>query len=255
MSDRQRRAIGVLAVVAICGAATACANRRSSLLLERQALGPIAEESGIARGIEWAVEPVTQPQAQSGLEAIVTYATRDYLTNFFQNKKVFGSFAGMNPYFPEQLVFYVKLTNHTGKKIRIVPNDFVLLDDLGNQYHVLNPDYNTALAEAKAPMATLTRGVLEDAHPGYFGVGVPVGKIIGKPMQRFALLKMASLQEGYLYDGVIYDGLIAFWSPHEKAQHLKLLLTNIKTDFNANDWPQTTIQLSFEYAIRQHRGP
>ena len=62
-------------------------------------------------------------------------------------------------------------------------------------------------------MASATRGVLQDARPGYFGLSLPVGKLFGgKPQRRFALLAMATLRSGMLYDGVEYDGLVAFWS-------------------------------------------
>lgn len=222
--------------------------RTSSLLLERQARGPIVEEKAVARPGRWALEPVTQTKAQAEIEMTVTHASWAFLNEFFANKNVFGQYAGLNPYFPEQVVFYAKIANTGDKKLRIDPDQFVLLDDKGNQYQALNPDYNLALAESRAPVSTLTRGVLEDARPGYFGVGLPVGKLIGKPQQRFALLKMASLQAGYLHGGVVYDGLIAFWSPHQQAQKLKLLLTNMKTDFDAGDRPQTSLEFRFEFA-------
>ena len=225
-----------------------CGGRRSSLLLERQARGPIAEERAIAKALPWVLEPVTQTQTRNGIEALVTCAPPAYLHDFFNNRQVFGAFAGLNPYFMEQIVFYVKIANRSGKKLRIDPDQFVLLDDRGNQYRALSADYATALAEAKAPVGTLTRGVLEEARPGYFGVGVPVGKIIGKPQQRFALLKIASLQAGYLYDGVVYDGFVAFWSPHQQAQRVTLLLTDVKTNFDPADVPQGTLDFVFEFA-------
>lgn len=226
--------------------------RTSSLLLERQARGPIGEEQGIARQIKWFLEPPNHTKAQSGVELSVTYASSEYLDEFFRNRKLFGRYAGPNPYFPEQIVFYVKIANHSEKKLHLNPDRCVLLDDHGNQYQSLNPDYNTALAESKAPLSTLTRGMLEEARPGYFGVGVPVGRIIGKPQQRFALLKMSSLQAGNLYPGVVYDGLLAFWSPHQQAKKVKLLVTDIKTDFTAQDEPQQSLEFLFEFTAHQY---
>ena len=228
-------------------------NRTSSLLLERQARGPITEEQGIARGVKWSLEPPTQTQTQSGVELSVTYAPPEYLDEFFRNRKMFGQYAGLNPYFLEQIVFYVKIANASNKKLHIDPDQCVLLDDKGDQYHSLNPDYNTALAEAKAPFSTLSRGMLDEARPGYFGLGVPVCKIIAKPQQRFALLKMSSLQSGYLYPGVVYDGLLAFWSPHQQAKKVRLLLTDIKTDFNAHDEPQVSLEFTFEFTAHPHQ--
>ncbi|MBI4323569.1 MAG: hypothetical protein HY596_04750 [Candidatus Omnitrophica bacterium] len=217
-------------------------------MLERQARGPIAEEQAVATSVIWALEPATQTKTQNGLDISLTHATMPYLNKLFNNKQVFGGHAGLNPYFREQLVFYVRIANHTGKRVRIEPDRFVLLDDRGSQYHFLSPDYGTALAESKAPVATTTRGILDDARPGYFGVGLPVGKIIGKPQQRFALLELASLQAGDIYDGVVYDGLIAFWSPHWESQKLKLILGGIKTNFDAADLPQAVLEFVFECA-------
>ena len=221
--------------------------RKSSLLLQRQARGPMAEEREVAQQIQWTLDPLTQTKTADGVEVSVTYATWQYLHEFFRNKDVFGPYAGLNPFFPEQMVFYVKIANHSGRKLRIDPDQFVLLDDRGNQYHALSPDYSTALAEAKAPVGTMTRGVIEDARPGYFGVGSPVGKILGKSQQRYALMQMSALQPSYLYDRVVYDGLISFWSPHTGAKQVTLLLNNIKTDFDANDEAGKTLEFPFDF--------
>ena len=225
------------------GGAVGCSNRKSSLLFERQARGPVIEEHGIAEAVQWTLEPPTQATAQDNVEITATYASPSFLQEFFNNKAIFGPEAGMNPFFGEQLVFYLKISNHSGKKIALDPVNFVLVDDRGNQYQSISTDYTTALAEAKAPMATLTRGVLDEAKPGYFGVGLPVGKIIAKSQRRFALLKMASLQTGLLYDGVVYDGLVVFWSPHHEAKQLKLLLS-VKTDFNADEKAQKSLDFA-----------
>lgn len=238
---------GIFGILLIVVGVAGCGHR-SSLLLERQARGPLAEGREIAQRLQWVLEPVTQTKTQDNVEVTVTYASPQYLNVFFSNRQVFGPYAGLDPYFSEQVVFYVKLANHSGKKIRIQPSEFVMLDERGNQYQALSSDYNTALAEAKAPLATMTRGVIDEAHPGYFGIGVPVGTILGKPQQRFALLTMSSLQPGYLHDGVVYDGLVAFWSPHQQTQHLRFVLSNMKTDFDANDWPKTVLEFVFEFA-------
>lgn len=247
MNGRRGGGAEVLVAGAVVLVATGCGGKTSSLLLERQARGPIEEEQAVAKPIAWVLEPITQTKTQSGVEVTVTHANIAYLNQLFTNKQIFGGYAGLNPYFREQMVLYVKIANTSGKKLRFDPREFTLLDEKGNQYQSLGPDYATALAESKAPMATMTRGVLEDARPGYFGVGVPVGKIIGKPQQRFALLNMASLQAGYLYDGVVYDGLVAFWSPHRESQKLTFLLANIKTDFDPADFPQAVLDIAFEF--------
>ena len=239
-------------LLAVCGSLLTVlgCNRTSSLLLERQARGSLTDEQGIAKMLPWTLDPLTQTSTQNGVEMVVTYAPPSYLDDFFSNRQIFGAYAGLNPYFREQIVFYMKIINRSGKKIRIDPDQFVILDDRGNQYHSLSGEYGTALAESKAPIATLTRGVLEEARPGYFGIGFPVGKILGKPQQRYALSKMAGLQAGYLYDGVVYDGLMAFWSPHRQTQRIKLLLSGIKTNFDPADFPQATLEFVFEFAAR-----
>jgi len=231
----------VLLTVGGCG-------RKSSLLLQRQARGPIADEPSVAQRVQWVLEPLTQTSSQDGVEVSVTHATMGYLNQLFRNKQLFGPHAGLNPFFPEQLVFYVKIANRSGEPLRIDTEWFVLLDDRGNQYHSLNPDYSTALAEARAPVGTATRGVIEEARPGYFGIGLPVGKLVGKSQQRYALMQMSSLQSGYLYDGVVYDGLVSFWSPHTAAKRVKLLLNHIKTKFDVNDQAGKVLEFVFEFA-------
>jgi len=245
--------IGLGTTIVILAAVTGCGSRReSSLLLERQARGPLAEERAGSRFIAPVLTPATQTKTNAGIEVTATYASAEFLHAFFSNQQVFGPHAGMNPYFPEQLVFYVKIANTSAKKIRLDPADFALLDDRGRQYRVLNLDYTTALAEAKAPVSTVTRGVIDEARPGYFGVGVPVGKLFAKSQRRFALLNMSTLQGGFLQPGVTYDGLVAFWSPHPDATRLKLALINLKTDYTAQDLPQTTLDFIFEFTIEHN---
>jgi hypothetical protein len=232
-------------VLAVAGAG--CSSRKSSLLMERQARGAMAEDREIARNLEWQLAPAEQTKAESGVEVSVTHASQKYLKDFFSNRAVFGAFAGKNPYFPEQLVFYVKVANKSDKVIGVDPLRMVLLDDRGNQYQIITADYVTALAESKAPVSTLSRGLLDDARPGYFGFSVPVGKILGKSQWRFALLKMSALQPGQLHPGVVYDGLVAFWSPHDRAKTLKLVV-DVKTAYGPDDEPTAAGGVVFEMA-------
>ena len=207
-----------------------------------------AEE--VSRRTSSEVYSQTQTQEQRKIEVTATFASTEFLSKLFSDRAIFGSYAGSNPYFLENLVFYVKIANRSDKRILINPIEFALVDDRGNQYSTINEDYVTALAESRAPMATVTRGVIEDARPGYFGVGLPVGKIIAaKPQGRFALIKQSSLQRGFLYPGVVHDGLIAFWSPAKGAASIRLLVTNVKTDFDANDWPQATLEFPFTFNV------
>ena len=225
-----------------------CAGHKSSLLLERQVRGSLTEEALVGRAVPWHLQPVTLTKTQKGIEVTVTAASREFLKGFFSNRATFGDFAGTNPFFPEHLVFYVKIANHGDKQISINPTVFAVTDDRGNQYHVLGEDYITAFAESRQPKATLTRGVLEEARPGYFGVRLPVGKLFAaKPQGRLALLSQSALKPGPLFPGTVYDGLISFWNPPATANTLRLLLTEIKTDFDADDLPKTSVDFVFEF--------
>jgi len=229
--------------------ASGCGMKTSSLLLERHARGPLAESPAIGQPVEWQLEPAPQTQEQRKIELAVTYASKEYQRQFFSNPLMFGPYAGPTPYFSENLVFYIKVANRSDKRIAFNPQEFVLVDDRGNQYSTIGEDYVTALAEARAPMATTTRGVLEEARPGYFGLSLPIGKMLAtKPQGRFALMKRSLLQSGPLYPNVIHDGLIAFWSPTRQATSLRLLV-NIKTDFDANDVPQTVLEFPFAFNV------
>lgn len=236
--------IGILVLAGVVG----CAGRKSSLLLERQARGPLNEEPLVATAVRWVLSPLLQTDSKGGIDVQVNHASVEYLKNFFNNPEIFGAYAGKSPYYPEYLVFYIKITNHSPSKIRFNPAEFVLVDDRGNQYATVGVDYVTAFAEYRTPVGTSTRGVVEGASPGYFGVSVPIGKLIArKPQSQFALLQQSSLQPGYLYPDVVHDGLIAFWNPSINATKVTLLITNIKTSFDANDWPKSAIDFAFEF--------
>ena len=242
--------VGLVGALCVSG----CSSKKSSLLLERQARGPIEEEGGVAKAADWRVIPVMDTQTKDGIEVNVNFCSREYLKNFFANQNVFGAYAGQNPYYPEHMVFYVKITNKTDKKIRINPVEFTMVDDRGNQYALVGTDYVTAFAEAKKPVSTTTRGLLESASPGYFGVSVPVGKMFAtKPQDQFARLQLSTLQSGYLYPGVVHDGLIAFWNPVLKATKLRLYIGNIKMDFDSMDQPKSSVDLTFEFTATIQR--
>jgi len=236
--------LGVAVLIVVAG----CGGRKSSLLLERNARGPIDEALLVAHRLEWHLEPVRQTQTKGDVEVTVNHASREYLDNFFKNKNLFGAYAGRNPYYLENLVFYLQIANRSQEKMFVDPGAFVVVDDRGNQYATVGMDYVTALAEARAPFAAATRGVIEEARPGYFGLSLPVGKIVSaKPQGQFALLKQSSLQGGYYHPGVIHDGLIAFWNPSVNATKVRLRVANLKTDFSADNLPQTSLDFEFDF--------
>lgn len=240
---------GVVVLMGVSG----CLGRKSSLLLERQARGPLDEERTVATAVTWHLTPLSQTQTKQGVEITVTHATPPYLRDLFNNKAIFGPYAGASPYFPEHLVFYVKVANRSDQRLRLSPEEFIVVDDRGNQYSTVSTDYVTAFAEYKHGASTTTRGLLENASPGYFGFSFPVGKLVAsKPQGRFALLQQSGLQSGSLYPGVVYDGLVAFWNPASTAKVLRVLVTNVKTNFNANNEPTLSLEFPFEFdAVKQ----
>ena len=249
---RPQLLLASVCVVVVAGS-LGCSSRKSSLLLERHAVGPLSESAAVAQQTDWRLEPIEQQAIQSQIEVRVTFASREYLKGFFNNQAVFKELAGLNPYFPEQVVFYVNVANHSDKRIRINPAEFVLIDDRGSQYSSLDVDYVTALEEYSQPVATTTRNILEDARPGYFGLSLPLGKMMAtKPQHRFALIKQSSLRAGYLYPGVVHDGLVAFWGPTPQAKALRLVIANLKTDFDANDFPRVAVDFPFTFTVANH---
>ncbi len=227
-----------------------CTGRKSSLLLERHARGPMSDMTMVGHRIDWKLEPLKQTQEQQGIEVTVEFASREYLKELYGNKKLFGPYAGKEPFFPENLVFYIQVHNKATERIWMNPVEFVVVDDRGNQYATIDADYLDVLAESRQPWMTTTRGMLEDARPGYFGLSVPVGKLVAQKSQgRFALIKQSSLQLGYLYPGVTHDGVLAFWSPVGEAKSLTLFVSNIKTDFDAANVPQTTLEFPFTFHV------
>lgn len=236
---------------ALCGVlillvASGC-SKKSSLLLERFAKGPLADTLSVAQPIQWELTPVVQEKTQGQVKVMVNYASSEYRKNFFNNKDVFGGFAGRDPYYPEHFVFYVEVTNHSSQKIEISPREFKLVDDRGNQLRTIGVDYVTAYAEFRQPVSTTTRGVVQGARPGYFGLSLPVGNLARRSPWRFALLKQSGLQSGYLFPGVVHDGLIAFWNPSRHATKLSLFITNIKAKFDAQDKPQQSFEYTFVF--------
>ena len=83
-----------------------------------------------ALSAEIVLEPATSALSKAGVDVTVRYASPEELDKFFEKEEVFGKLAGKNPYPEETLVFYVKVSNHSGKKIKVNPEDFVLIDNI-----------------------------------------------------------------------------------------------------------------------------
>ena len=251
MTRSHRSVILVLALLSAVGCA-----RRASVLMERSAKGPVAAERELAQQFTLELAPTSQTIEHDGVELTVSFASHDYLKTYFQNRQLFGRDAGMNPYFSDNLVLYMRVANHSTQKIKIDPNDCVLLDDLNNQYQYLQLETITTLAASRAPIATFTRSTLQEARPGYFGVSVPAGAplagFVGNSQQRYALLKQVNINPGLLYPGVVYDGFVAFWTPHRSATTLRAVWP-IKMELNANDEPQKVIDFDLPFTVQRNQ--
>ncbi len=242
------RGVTVILAVLVAAGTFGCASKKSSLLLERAAHGQMADTTMVARGLEGRLEPLTQSKTDKDVEISVTYASSDYLKDFFSNKEVFGPYAGKNPYYPEHLVFYLKAANKSSGRILIDLHDIVLVDDHGNQFSAIGLDYVTALGDSKTPVSNVTRGMIEDARPGYFGFSLPVGRMVtSKSQGPFALLKQSAFESGYLYPGVVHDGLVAFWAPNRSAKQIKLFVSKVRTEFNPDDTAKSAVDFIFDF--------
>ena len=246
-----RLMLGIAVVVLMTG----CGGRKSSLLLERPARGPLGDVRSIGQAVDLDLEPNYATRELEGVEVTVNQASWEFLKNFFDNEDLFGPFAGRMPYYHEHLVFYVKIANNSAEKISVRPEQFKLIDDRGNQLRTIGIDYVTAFAEYRAPVGTSARNVAQSARPGYFGISVPVGSMLVRKSQwRFALLKQSALQAGYMYPGVKQDGLIAFWSPSSHAKTLRLVIANVTSGFNALAEPSTSNDFVFDFGIVNTEG-
>lgn len=196
------------------------------------------------------LNPATASLSKEGIDVTLRYASPQELEKFFENREIFGPFAGKNPYPEETLVFYLKIANHGGKKIRVNPDDFVLIDNLNIQYSELSPDNISALYESRAGVWSFAK-VTGDLAPGYYGAPLKVAGSLGAGSGRkqHYLMKQVRLAAGYVYPGIAYDGYIAFPRPHPSSTSVRLLIQDIKTDFNPADVPGNAVHFEFPFQI------
>ena len=237
--------VALLVVIAVAG----CSGRKSSLLLGRFARGSLVDARSVAQPLELRLTPASQTLTQNDIQVTVTYAPREYQNDLFRNEAIFGKFSGKNPYYPQQLVFYVRIANRSSTEAFVDVTQFKLIDNRGNQLETIGHDYIEAFTKYSTPISSTTRGIMESASPGYFGFSLPLGKLMRKSQWRYALLKQSALQQGFLYANVVHDGLIAFWTPSTLAKKLTLRMSNIRTDFDAKGWPATALDFVFEFEL------
>ena len=214
--------------------------------------GEIELRSPEALTEEIKVGPPTASLSKDGIDVTVRYASPENLEEFFENEKIFGKLAGKNPYPPDTLVFYVKVANHSGKKIMVLPEHFVLIDNLNIQYSELSADNLSAIYDSKANMWAFAKAT-GDLAPGPYGAPLKVAGALGAGGSRklHYLIKQVRLSAGYVYPGIAYDGYVAFPRPHPDSSSLRLLINNLKTDFNAADVPANAIHFEFPLTVEK----
>jgi len=197
------------------------------------------------------VDPVTSSLSKLGVDVTVRYASPADLQKFFEKEEIFGKLAGKNPYPEETLVFYVRVANHSGKKIKVNPDEFVLIDNINIQYSELSPDNISALFEEKAGVWSFAK-TTGDLAPGPYGMPLKVAGTFGGGGARklHYLIKQVRLGSGYIHPGIAYDGYVAFPRVHPNATSFRLIVSNIKTDFNPADEPSTSIDFEFPLNIK-----
>ena len=203
--DMKRLVVPIAAVFLVAGCGSTAS--KSPLLTARHARGPLSDVSQIEPKLtEWFLFPDAQTKEIDGVTVTMAYMTPKDLNEFFQNSNLFGGYAGKNPFSPEHFVFYVKVENARQEKVIIFPEQAVIVDDRGNQYHTIGTEYVLEFGKAKSPYKNFARSVVSSASPGFYGFSIPVGKMIAAESDEPSILiTQAVLQSGYLYPDVIYD--------------------------------------------------
>lgn len=240
------------ALVFLCIFIFGCATE-SSVLYERRYKRQLElEAKGSTKGFRTKVilGPDSITSIKEGIKLEVKHASMDFLDEFFKNEQLFGKLAGTNPYLPDTIVFFVKISNNSGRKIKIQPSEFVMIDDLSSQYEYLQPDYIVELFSSRGNIHAATK-TTSDVAPGIYGApfGVASTLAAGPARKRLFLLNQVVLRPGYVHDGIIYDGLIAFPRPNENAKNLRLILTDVKIDFTADDRPTQSLDFDYSFGV------
>ena len=88
------------------------------------------------------------------------------------------------------------------------------------------------------------------------GLGLTLGASgCGGGRKLHYLIKQVRLAGGYVHPGIAYDGYVAFPRPHPNATSIRLLVANLKTDFNAADEPISAVDFEFPLSVRIIQPP
>ncbi len=229
-----------------------CASQ-SSLLYERHSKTSIATPSAneIAKGPAFlsALTPASVTVDHLGLEITARYFSPEQLEMFFTQQEPFKSRWGVNPFSPEIMVFFFKVCNRSGGKVRIAPEEAVLLDNLGRQYEYLTPDYLADLSSSHNKTYTMAKET-SDSAPGIYGAPLRMfSSLAGIPVRkRFALLKQIMLNGGIIHEDVTYDGFLAFKRPPGKVEKLNLIIPDVKIKIAPDGETKNISDFGFSFA-------
>ncbi len=234
----KRLCIYILIMTGLVG----CSTNKSELMLQKNRekklnLSPNFIRKSSRYSKDLVLKPSNMTLVKEGVSIYVEYLNSNVLEKFFNNEERFGDLADSNPYFPDFLVFYIKITNESGKVIHLDPKEFVILDDLHGQYSCLDSDYIISLYKARSSVYSITQSTDKFTPGGFYGAPIDVAtSLAGKSIAKRSIqLKTVELSGGYVYDGVIYDGLISFLKPPKDSSKIKLLLPDIKIKANPDD--------------------
>lgn len=233
--------VAALALVVGCSRATP---------MPRQLKGQLELEQAEPPKIKLKMAPPVAVSEKQGIEVTIRHASKAELDRFFSNKVIFGKYAGDNPYPEPTIVFYVKISNKSGHRVRILPEEFALIDDLNIQYIHLSPDDISAMYEAKGDFWSFAKST-GDLAPGYYGAPFKVAGVLSEGSGRRAnyLIRQARLTGGHVHNRVTYDGYVAFPRPHPNAKTLKVILANFKTALDAADAATESIDFEFDFTL------
>ena len=228
-----------------------CASR-SPILMERKVRGRIIrEEKSKKDTLGLQLEPEELSQKKEGVEIVVRFTSRDILNEFFKDRVIEGIKVGENPFPLNSIVFYILINNTNTSKIRLIADNFVLLDDLKNQYSSISPEYMAALYSSRVSLYTVSK-TAGDAAPGIYGAPAKtLTHLTSGPLQkRLSVLKQVSLNRGYIYGGVSYEGYVAFPRSRKDATRLKLIIPEVAVAFTPNGEVSELVEFIFEFTLK-----
>jgi len=248
--------LNVLIFITILTGLMGCSSKYGNMVRDKKEKKLMRHTALNENGTRYKENVILEPPSLTLTKKNVTFYIEHFnnkeLDEFFSNKERFRKCAGSSPYFDDMLVFYIRITNNSGGKIKINSENFVILDDLNSQYSHLNINYIISLYKSKSKIYSLTKSAEKLTPGGIYGTSVDMAtSLAGRGIEKkFIQLKNVELSGGYIYSGVVYDGLIAFFKPSQKASIIKLILPDIITKFDANNEALEKIEFKVIFGIK-----